>query len=45
MPELTESLLLENLKDTVLIMNALKDVGIQISLDDFGTNTKTGAEL
>ena len=35
--ELTESLLLENLKDTVSIMNALKDVGIQFSLDDFGT--------
>ena len=35
--ELTESLLLENLKDTVLIMNALKDIGIQFSLDDFGT--------
>ena len=35
--ELTESLLLENVEDTVSSMNALKKTGIQFSLDDFGT--------
>ena len=35
--ELTESLLLENIKGTAVIMNALNDIGIQFSLDDFGT--------
>jgi diguanylate cyclase (GGDEF)-like protein/PAS domain S-box-containing protein len=35
--ELTESLLLDNIEDTVAIMNALKEIGTQFSLDDFGT--------
>ena len=35
--ELTESILLENIEDTITTMNALKDVGIRFSLDDFGT--------
>jgi diguanylate cyclase (GGDEF)-like protein/PAS domain S-box-containing protein len=35
--ELTESMLLENIEDTVGKMNALKDCGIRFSLDDFGT--------
>ncbi|MFA6920304.1 MAG: EAL domain-containing protein [Gallionella sp.] len=35
--ELTESLLLENIEDTIATMNALKDVGVRFSLDDFGT--------
>ncbi len=35
--ELTESLLHENVDNTVLIMNALRDVGVRFSLDDFGT--------
>jgi diguanylate cyclase (GGDEF)-like protein/PAS domain S-box-containing protein len=35
--ELTESLLLEDIEDTIDTMNALNDVGVQISLDDFGT--------
>jgi diguanylate cyclase (GGDEF)-like protein len=35
--ELTESLLLETIEDTVATMNALNKIGIQFSLDDFGT--------
>lgn len=35
--ELTESILLENIEDTVATMSALKDIGIRFSLDDFGT--------
>ena len=35
--ELTESMLLDNIEDTVTTMNQLKDVGIRFSLDDFGT--------
>jgi EAL domain-containing protein (putative c-di-GMP-specific phosphodiesterase class I) len=35
--ELTESILLESIDDTIITMNALKKVGIRFSLDDFGT--------
>ncbi|HEX7455556.1 MAG TPA: EAL domain-containing protein, partial [Gallionella sp.] len=35
--ELTESLLLENIEDTIATMHALKEIGIQLSLDDFGS--------
>ncbi|MDP2101769.1 MAG: EAL domain-containing protein [Methylotenera sp.] len=35
--ELTESILLEHVADTVAIMNALKDIGVRFALDDFGT--------
>ncbi len=35
--ELTESLLLVHIEDTVAAMNRLKEVGIEFSLDDFGT--------
>jgi diguanylate cyclase (GGDEF)-like protein/PAS domain S-box-containing protein len=35
--ELTESMLLENVDDTIAIMNTLKEIGIRFSLDDFGT--------
>ena len=35
--ELTESMLLDNIDDTITTMNALKEVGVRISLDDFGT--------
>jgi EAL domain-containing protein (putative c-di-GMP-specific phosphodiesterase class I) len=35
--ELTESLLHENIEDTIATMNALNDIGIKFSLDDFGT--------
>ena len=35
--ELTESLLLENIEDTIATMHELKETGIRFSLDDFGT--------
>jgi diguanylate cyclase (GGDEF)-like protein/PAS domain S-box-containing protein len=35
--ELTESLLLDNIEDTIATMNALKAIGVRFSLDDFGT--------
>jgi diguanylate cyclase (GGDEF)-like protein/PAS domain S-box-containing protein len=35
--ELTESLLLDNIADTIVTMNALKAIGVIFSLDDFGT--------
>jgi diguanylate cyclase (GGDEF)-like protein/PAS domain S-box-containing protein len=35
--ELTESLLLEDVEDTIATMNALRQVGVRFSLDDFGT--------
>jgi EAL domain-containing protein (putative c-di-GMP-specific phosphodiesterase class I) len=35
--ELTESMLLDNIEETVTTMNQLKEVGIRFSLDDFGT--------
>lgn len=35
--ELTESLLQENIEETIAIMNALNETGIQFTLDDFGT--------
>ncbi|CAH1905448.1 putative Diguanylate cyclase [Candidatus Nitrotoga sp. HW29] len=35
--ELTESLLVDNVSDTVAKMNALKALGISFSMDDFGT--------
>ncbi|WP_020485557.1 bifunctional diguanylate cyclase/phosphodiesterase [Methylomonas sp. MK1] len=35
--ELTESLVLENINDTILKMHALREIGVRFSLDDFGT--------
>jgi len=35
--ELTESIVAEDIQDTVQKMNALKSLGIKISIDDFGT--------
>ena len=35
--ELTESLFVENIEDTIATMNTLNEVGVQFSLDDFGT--------
>jgi diguanylate cyclase (GGDEF)-like protein/PAS domain S-box-containing protein len=37
MLEITESMLLENIKNVVAILSELKDVGLRFSLDDFGT--------
>ncbi|MFA6121079.1 MAG: PAS domain S-box protein [Sideroxydans sp.] len=35
--ELTESMLLEGIEDTIATMSTLKEIGIMFSLDDFGT--------
>jgi EAL domain-containing protein (putative c-di-GMP-specific phosphodiesterase class I) len=35
--ELTESLVLEDIDDTIVKMHQLKDIGVSFSLDDFGT--------
>lgn len=35
--ELTESLVLDNVDDTISKMRALKDIGVSFSMDDFGT--------
>lgn len=35
--EVTESLLLSNVAETISILNELNDLGVHISLDDFGT--------
>lgn len=35
--ELTESLVLANVDDTILKMNQLKQIGVRFSMDDFGT--------
>jgi diguanylate cyclase (GGDEF)-like protein/PAS domain S-box-containing protein len=35
--EITESMLLEHVENTVVIMQAAREIGIQFSLDDFGT--------
>jgi diguanylate cyclase (GGDEF)-like protein/PAS domain S-box-containing protein len=35
--ELTESLVLDNIHDTITKMQALREVGVRFSLDDFGT--------
>ena len=35
--ELTESMLLENIEDTIATMNVLKEIGVEFSLDDFGS--------
>jgi diguanylate cyclase (GGDEF)-like protein/PAS domain S-box-containing protein len=35
--ELTESLVLDNINDTIVKMNALREIGVRFSLDDFGT--------
>src|SRR5450830_284990 len=35
--ELTESMLLEHIEDTITTMNTLKEIGIRFELDDFGT--------
>jgi EAL domain-containing protein (putative c-di-GMP-specific phosphodiesterase class I) len=35
--ELTESVLIKNADNTVRVLHGLKDIGVKLSLDDFGT--------
>jgi EAL domain-containing protein (putative c-di-GMP-specific phosphodiesterase class I) len=43
--EITESMLLDNLEETVTIMQTLREHGLQFSLDDFGTGYSSLAYL
>ena len=43
--EVTESMLVDNLEETIEIMTRLKDHGVQFSLDDFGTGYSSLAYL
>lgn len=43
--ELTESMLIDNIDDTVAKMTALKEQGVSFSLDDFGTGYSSLAYL
>ncbi len=43
--ELTESLVLDDIEDTVRKMNALREIGVRFSMDDFGTGYSSLAYL
>jgi diguanylate cyclase (GGDEF)-like protein/PAS domain S-box-containing protein len=43
--ELTESLVLEDIDDTIVKMNALRKIGVSISMDDFGTGHSSLSSL
>lgn len=43
--ELTETLILDDIKDTVFKMNALREIGVRFSMDDFGTGYSSLAYL
>ena len=43
--ELTESMVLDNVKDTILKMKTLKALGVRLSMDDFGTGYSSLAYL
>jgi diguanylate cyclase (GGDEF)-like protein/PAS domain S-box-containing protein len=43
--ELTETMVLDNIEETILKMNALKQIGVRFSMDDFGTGYSSFAYL
>lgn len=43
--ELTEGLLLDDINDSILKMNALREIGVSFSMDDFGTGYSSLAYL
>jgi diguanylate cyclase (GGDEF)-like protein/PAS domain S-box-containing protein len=43
--ELTESLVLDDIEDTIFKMNALRKIGVRFSMDDFGTGYSSLSSL
>jgi diguanylate cyclase (GGDEF)-like protein/PAS domain S-box-containing protein len=43
--ELTESLVLDDIDDTIFKMNVLRDIGVRFSMDDFGTGYSSLSSL
>ena len=43
--ELTETMILDDIDDTIVKMNALKAIGVHISMDDFGTGHSSLSSL
>ena len=43
--ELTESLVLDDINDTIIKMQALREIGVRFSMDDFGTGYSSLAYL
>jgi predicted signal transduction protein with EAL and GGDEF domain len=43
--ELTESLVLDNIDDTIIKMNSLREIGVRFSMDDFGTGYSSLSSL
>jgi EAL domain-containing protein (putative c-di-GMP-specific phosphodiesterase class I) len=43
--ELTESLVLDDIDDTILKMNELRKIGVRFSMDDFGTGYSSLSSL
>ncbi|MGZ8159545.1 MAG: putative bifunctional diguanylate cyclase/phosphodiesterase [Methylobacter sp.] len=43
--ELTESMVLEDIDDTILKINALREIGVRFSMDDFGTGYSSLSSL
>ena len=43
--ELTESLVLDDIDDTIVKMNALRHIGVRFSMDDFGTGYSSLSSL
>jgi len=43
--EITESMLLDNIDETIVKMNALRELGVRFSMDDFGTGFSSLSSL
>ncbi|MGR9013619.1 MAG: EAL domain-containing protein, partial [Gammaproteobacteria bacterium] len=43
--ELTESMVLDDIEDTILKMHALREIGVRFSMDDFGTGHSSLSSL
>jgi len=43
--ELTESLVIDNIEETIIKMNAIREIGVHFSMDDFGTGHSSLSNL